>query len=47
MVWHNAIKINKLKEGKKKMVTVKGKMVMIARQDGALFATEALCRHMR
>ena len=29
------------------MKTVKGKMIMVGRQDGALFATEALCRHMR
>ena len=47
MVWQNAMKASKLKEGKKKMVTVKRKMVLIGRQDGSLFATEALCRHMR
>ena len=47
MIWHNAIKSSKLKEGKKKMVTVKRKMVLIGRQNGTLFATEALCRHMR
>ena len=47
MTWHNAMKASKLKDGKKKMVTVKRKMVMVGRQDGALFATEALCRHMR
>ena len=47
MTWHNAMKASKLKDGKKKMVTVKRKMVMVGRHDGALFATEALCRHMR
>ncbi len=47
MTWHNVMKSNKLKPGKKKMKTVKGKMVMVGRQDDALFATEALCRHMR
>ncbi|DAC68162.1 MAG TPA: hypothetical protein D7I13_04255 [Candidatus Poseidoniales archaeon] len=47
MVWHNAMKSSKLKNGKKKMMTIKGKLVMLARHDGALFATEALCRHMR
>ena len=47
MVWQNAMKASKLKEGKKKMVTVKRKVVLIGRQNGALFATEALCRHMR
>ena len=47
MTWHNVMKSNKLKSGKKKMKTVKGKMIMVGRQDGALFATEALCRHMR
>ena len=47
MTWNNAIKSTRLKEGKKKMVTVKGKLVMVARQNGAVLATEALCRHMR
>lgn len=47
MKWNNAIKARRLKDGKKKMVTVRGKMIMVGRQDGALFATEALCRHMR
>ena len=41
MTWHNVMKSNKLKSGKKKMKTVKGKMIMVGRQDGALFATEA------
>ena len=47
MTWHNALKSKKLKNGKKKMLMVKGKMLMITRQDGQIFATEALCRHMR
>ena len=47
MTWHNVMKSSKLKPGKKKMMTVKGKMVMVGRQGNALFATEALCRHMR
>ena len=47
MTWHNVMKSSKLKPGKKKMMTVKGKMVMVGRQGTALFATEALCRHMR
>lgn len=47
MTWHNVMKSSKLKPGKKKMKTVKGKMIMVGRQGTALFATEALCRHMR
>ena len=47
MTWHNVMKSSKLKPGKKKMKAVKGKMVMVGRQGTALFATEALCRHMR
>jgi len=47
MTWHNAMKSKKLKNGKKKMRMVKGKMLMLARHDGLLYATEALCRHMR
>ena len=41
------MKSKKLKNGKKKMRMVKGKMLMLARHDGLLHATEALCRHMR
>ena len=47
MVWHNAIKSRKLKNGKKKMLMVKGTMLMFTRHDDLLIATEALCRHMR
>lgn len=47
MAWHNALKSHKLRDGKTKMVTVKRTMVMLGRADEGLFATEALCRHMR
>ena len=47
MTWHRAMASKRLKEGKKKMLTVKGTLLMLARQDNQLFATEALCRHMR
>jgi nitrite reductase/ring-hydroxylating ferredoxin subunit len=47
MTWHNAIKSKRLKEGKKKMLTVKGTLLMVTRQPEGLHATEALCRHMR
>jgi nitrite reductase/ring-hydroxylating ferredoxin subunit len=47
MTWGNAIKSSRLKEGKKKMVTVNGTLVMVTRQNGEVLATEALCRHMR
>ena len=47
MTWENAIKSTRLKNGKKKMVSVKGRLLMVTRQDDGLFATEALCRHMR
>ena len=45
--WHDAIKVSKLKNGKKKMLRVNGKMVLLGMHEGAYFATEALCRHMR
>ena len=45
--WHDAIKVSKLKNGKKKMLRVKGKMILLGMHEGAYFATEALCRHMR
>jgi len=47
MGWENALKSSRLKPGKKKMVTVKGKLVMLARVGDEVMATEALCRHMR
>ena len=45
--WHDAIKVSKLKNGKKKMLRVNGKMILLGMHEGAYFATEALCRHMR
>jgi nitrite reductase/ring-hydroxylating ferredoxin subunit len=47
MTWHPALSSKRLKNGKKKMLTVKGKLLMFARHEGEVFATEALCRHMR
>ncbi|MGY8670837.1 MAG: Rieske (2Fe-2S) protein [Candidatus Poseidoniales archaeon] len=47
MSWHTALKESKLKIGKKKMITVARKMVLVGRTDDGYFATEALCRHMR
>ena len=47
MGWENALASKRLKEGKKKMVTVKGNLVMLARVGGEVVATEGLCRHMR
>ena len=45
--WHKAIKVSKLRPGKKKMIRVGKKMVLVLNVDGSYFATEALCRHMR
>jgi len=49
MAWHVAIKQSKIKPGKKKMLTVAKKMVLIGQlsEGNEYFATEALCRHMR
>ena len=47
MTWHVAIKAKRLKPGKKKMVKVAKKMVLIGQTEDGYFATEALCRHMR
>ena len=47
MSWHVAIKQSKLKPGKKKMLRVAKKLVMIGQSEDGYFATEALCRHMR
>ena len=49
MVWKIAIKSSKLKPGKKKMLTVGKKMILVGRFDDGYeyYATEALCRHMR
>ena len=45
--WLNATKVSKLRVGKKKMVTVGKKLVLLINFEGDYFATEALCRHMR
>ena len=45
--WFNATKVSKLRVGKKKMVTVGKKLVLLINFEGEYFATEALCRHMR
>ncbi len=45
--WHYAIKARKLKPGKKKMIRVGKKLILLLNVDGDYFATEALCRHMR
>ena len=45
--WHNAIKTSKLRPGKKKMIRVGKKLVLLLNVGGSFFATEALCRHMR
>jgi nitrite reductase/ring-hydroxylating ferredoxin subunit len=48
MGWEKALESRKIKPGKKKMVSVKRHLVLIGRNpDNTLFATEALCRHMR
>ena len=46
MTWHNVMKANWTKD-KTAMKVVKGRTVMVGRKNGAWFATEALCRHMR
>tara|TARA_A100001234_G_C12293838_1_gene246395 strand:- start:5 stop:388 length:384 start_codon:yes stop_codon:yes gene_type:complete len=45
--WFNAIKTSKLRPGKKKMISVRKKLVLMINFEGDFFATEALCRHMR
>tara|TARA_B100000212_G_scaffold105992_1_gene78521 strand:- start:1396 stop:1770 length:375 start_codon:yes stop_codon:yes gene_type:complete len=45
--WRDAISVKKLRDGKKKMITVDKKMILIGMRDNLYFATEALCRHMR
>ena len=45
--WRDALPVRKLKSGKKKMITVDKKMILIGLHDDQYFATEALCRHMR
>jgi len=45
--WFNAVAVKKLKLGKKKMIRIGMKMVLLINFEGSFFATEALCRHMR
>ena len=49
MVWKIAIKSSKLKPGKKKMLTIGKKMILVGRfeEGDEYYATEALCRPMR
>ena len=49
LVWKIAIKSSKLKPGKKKMLSVGKKMILVGQFDegDGYYATEALCRHMR
>ena len=46
-IWKDAIALKRLKPGKKKMINVGTKMVLIGMHQNEIFATEALCRHMR
>ena len=46
MTWHVAIKKSKMKPGKKKMLTVAKKLVLLGQMGEEFFATEALCRHL-
>ena len=45
--WRNALPIKKIKNGKKKMITVDKKMILLGMHENQYFATEALCRHTR
>lgn len=45
--WHDALKVSKLRPGKKKMIRFGKKLVLLINMEGDYFATEALCRHMR
>ena len=45
--WYDALKARKLPPGKKKMIRVGKKLVLLINNEGHYFATEALCRHMR
>ena len=47
MNWQNAIRANKLGEGKSKMVTVGSKKLLIVNMQGDFHATEGLCKHMK
>jgi nitrite reductase/ring-hydroxylating ferredoxin subunit len=45
-VWHPVIKSEKLKLGKKKMLRIGLKSLMVVRESSRIYATDALCRHM-
>ena len=45
--WRDALPVKKLENGKKRMINIGKKMILIGMQDDHYFATEALCRHMR
>lgn len=45
--WRTALPVRNLKNGKKKMVTIGKKMILVGMHEDNYFATEALCRHMR
>tara|TARA_Y100001935_G_C17217724_1_gene463544 strand:+ start:664 stop:1020 length:357 start_codon:yes stop_codon:yes gene_type:complete len=47
MVWMDAIRNEKLSEGKGKMVNIGRKVLMIVKLEGKIHATEGLCKHMK
>ncbi|MEC9201028.1 MAG: Rieske 2Fe-2S domain-containing protein [Candidatus Thermoplasmatota archaeon] len=47
MEWTNAIRSDKISEGKSKMVNIGRKVLMILKLDGEIHATEGLCKHMK
>ena len=47
MDWTDAIKEERLSEGKGKMVNLGSKILMIVKIEGAIHATEGLCKHMK
>ena len=44
--WHQVIRSDKLKLGKKKMRNIGFKSIMLLRRESTVHATDALCRHM-
>ena len=47
MEWTNAIRSDKISEGKSKMVNIGRNVLMILKLDGEIHATEGLCKHMK
>ena len=47
LTWHVALKLSKLRPGKKKMINIAKNILMVGQDSDGYFATEALCRHMR